>query len=67
LGEQTLAGPVHDARAEALRRRYYELFGGEELPVAVESIAEDLLGLTIDEWALDGCRVCCTRTNGASR
>jgi hypothetical protein len=49
-GEQgTVAGPVTDPRAEALRRRYHELFGGEELPVPVESIAEDLLGLSIGE------------------
>jgi hypothetical protein len=40
---------VTDPRAYALRRRYHELFGGEELPVPVESIAEDLLGLSINE------------------
>jgi hypothetical protein len=39
---------VTDPRA-ALRRRYHELFGGEELPVPVEAIAEDLLGLSINE------------------
>jgi Zn-dependent peptidase ImmA (M78 family) len=42
-------GPVTDPRADALRRRYHELFDGEELPVPVESIAEDLLGLSINE------------------
>jgi Zn-dependent peptidase ImmA (M78 family) len=42
-------GPVTDPRAEALRRRYHELFRGEELPVPVEAIAEDLLGLSINE------------------
>jgi Zn-dependent peptidase ImmA (M78 family) len=54
LGEQTaVPGPVRDPRADALRRRYHELFGGEELPVPVESIAEDLLGLAIHEQELN--------------
>jgi Zn-dependent peptidase ImmA (M78 family) len=53
LGEQRVPGPVRDPRAEALRRRYYDLFGGEEFPVPVESIAEDLLGLAIRETELD--------------
>lgn len=49
-GEQgAVPGPVTDPRAEALRRRYHDLFGGEELPVPVEAIAEDLLGLSINE------------------
>ncbi len=49
-GEQkAVPGPVTDPRAGALRRRYQDLFGGEELPVPVESIAEDLLGLSIGE------------------
>jgi hypothetical protein len=46
---EAVPGPVTDPRADALRRRYHELFGGEELPVPVESIAEDLLGLSIGE------------------
>jgi hypothetical protein len=46
---EAMPGPVTDPRADALRRRYHELFGGEELPVPVESIAEDLLGLSINE------------------
>jgi len=46
---QAVPGPVTDPRADALRRRYHELFGGEELPVPAESIAEDLLGLSIGE------------------
>jgi IrrE N-terminal-like domain len=49
-----MPGPVTDLRAHALRARYHELFGGEELPVPVESIAEDLLGLTIHEGDLNG-------------
>jgi IrrE N-terminal-like domain len=55
LGERTaVPGPIRDPRADALRIRYHALFGGEELPVPVEAIAEDLLGLTIDERALNG-------------
>jgi hypothetical protein len=46
---EAMPGPVTDARADALRSRYHELFDGEELPVPVESIAEDLLGLSINE------------------
>lgn len=42
-----------DPRAHALRERYLSLFGGDEIPVPVESIAEDLLGLKIEERALD--------------
>jgi Zn-dependent peptidase ImmA (M78 family) len=49
-----MPGPVTDPRAHALRARYQELFDGEELPVPVESIAEDLLGLAIHERELDG-------------
>lgn len=37
-----------DQRAHALRSRYLGVFGGPELPVPVESIAEDLLGLAIE-------------------
>ena len=37
-----------DPRAHALRQRYLEAFGGAEIPVPVESIAEDLLGLRIE-------------------
>ena len=49
-----MAGPITDPRAHALRARYHAFFGGEELPVPVESIAEDLLGLAIYERELDG-------------
>ena len=42
-----------DPRAHALRDRYVSVFGGPEIPVPVESIAEDLLGLRIEERALD--------------
>jgi hypothetical protein len=43
-----LSGPITDERAHALRRRYQELLGGEEFPVPVESIAEDLLSLEVE-------------------
>ncbi len=49
-----MAGPVTDPRAGALRQRYHERFRAPELPVPVESIAEDLLGLSIREGSLDG-------------
>ena len=42
-------GPVTDARAYRLRERYHAHFGGAELPVPVERIAEDLLGLAVSE------------------
>ena len=38
-----------DPRAHELRARYVRAFGGDEIPVPVESIAEDLLGLRIEE------------------
>lgn len=44
-----VAGPVTDPRAHALRERYHRLFGAPELPVPVEAIAEDLLGLYVAE------------------
>ncbi len=43
--------PVTDVRAGVLRRRYQQRFGGAELPVPVEAIAEDLCGLTVEEVA----------------
>lgn len=42
-------GPVTDPRAAELLARHRELFGGSAVPVPVESIAEDLLGLRIAE------------------
>jgi Zn-dependent peptidase ImmA (M78 family) len=49
-----VAGPVTDPRAHELRGRYGELFGGSLVPVPVEAIAEDYLGLTVAEAELDG-------------
>ena len=43
-----------DPRAHALRDRYLRTYPGEqEIPVPVESIAEDLLGLRIEERLLE--------------
>ena len=45
-----------DPRAHALRARYQTTFGGAAIPVPVEAIAEDLLGLRIEEsWDLGDC------------
>lgn len=44
-----MPGPVTDVRAYGLRERYHRLFAGAELPVPVESIAEDLLGLHVEQ------------------
>jgi hypothetical protein len=46
-------GPVTDPRAGELLGRYRELFGGPELPVPVDAIAEDLLGLSVEERELE--------------
>jgi uncharacterized protein DUF955 len=48
-----MPGPVTDPRAEELRQRYRAVFGGDELPVPVDAIAEDLLGLSVGEEDLD--------------
>jgi Zn-dependent peptidase ImmA (M78 family) len=43
-----------DSRVAALLERYYEHFSANELPIPVESIAVDLLGLVVeDDEALD--------------
>jgi Zn-dependent peptidase ImmA (M78 family) len=44
-----------EPRAHALRARYLATFGGAEIPVPVESIAEDLLGLRIERSAEIDC------------
>jgi hypothetical protein len=50
----SVAGTYEEPRAHAVRERYLDLFGGEGLPVPVEEIAEDLLGLRIEEsWDID--------------
>jgi hypothetical protein len=44
-----------DPRAHELRERYLATYGGDEIPVPVESIAENLLGLRIEEDELGDC------------
>jgi Zn-dependent peptidase ImmA (M78 family) len=53
----TVAGErrYEEPRAHALRERYLAIFGGAEIPVPVESIAEDLLGLRIERSADIDC------------
>jgi Zn-dependent peptidase ImmA (M78 family) len=53
----TVAGDKRydEPRAHALRERYLRAFGGAEIPVPVESIAEDLLGLRIERSAEIDC------------
>jgi hypothetical protein len=50
----TVAKTYEEPRAHAVRGRYLSLFGGPELPVPVEAIAEDLLGLRVEqEWGME--------------
>ncbi len=44
-----------DPRAHGLRSAYAATYGGAEIPVPVESIAEDLLGLRIERRDLGDC------------
>ena len=44
-----------DPRAHDLRAEYLATYGGDEIPVPVESIAEDLCGLRIEEADLGDC------------
>src|SRR5687768_8578211 len=57
VGRRVTTRPTRytDPRAHELRDRYVATFGGDEIPVPVESIAEDLLGLRIDEDDLGEC------------
>ena len=48
-----MAGDHRDPRAAAVRNRFLQVFGGPELPVPVDAIAEDLLGLAVAERELD--------------
>jgi hypothetical protein len=43
-----MAYAYDEPRAHLLREQYHAAFGGAELPVAVEAIAEDLLGLAVE-------------------
>jgi hypothetical protein len=63
-GEQQ-PNPYRDPRADELRVRYLELFGGDDLPVPVEKIAVDLLGLDVretDELEVSGMLLPASRT-----
>src|SRR6187200_1062527 len=44
-----------DPRAHELRAEYVATFDVDEIPVAVESIAEDFLGLRIEQRGLGDC------------
>ena len=44
-----------EPRAHELRDRFLATYGGDDIPVPVESIAEDLLGLRIEENDLGEC------------
>ena len=46
-----MPGPVTDPRAHALRERFHATYAAPDLPVPVEAIAEDLLGLHVEEAA----------------
>lgn len=48
-----MAGPVTDPRAHALRDQFHAAFAAPDLPVPVEAIAEDLLGLLVEEDEID--------------
>lgn len=50
-----ILGRYAEPRAHELRERYLAVFGGAEIPVPVESIAEDLLGLRIEQGDLGEC------------
>src|SRR3954471_14742221 len=52
-GSEIGEGPYQEPRAHALRERYVAVFGGAEIPVPVESIAEDFLGLRIEQAEMD--------------
>ena len=43
-----MPNPYDEPRAHQLREAYHAAFGGDQLPVPVESIAEDLLGLAVE-------------------
>ncbi len=47
------ASPYIDPGVHVLRERYLRTFGGAEIPVPVEPIAEDLLGIRIEERLLE--------------
>lgn len=48
-----MSRPYTEPRAYELRERYRRTFGGVDLPVPVDSIARDLLGLHVEAGAID--------------
>src|SRR5436190_12781597 len=56
MSEAAASRKYDEPRAHALRNRYLAAFGGAGIPVPVEAIAEDLLGLRIEErWEMGDC------------
>ncbi len=56
MSEAAASRKYVDPRAHALRSRYLAAFGGAGIPAPVEGIAEDLLGLRIEErWDMGDC------------
>jgi Zn-dependent peptidase ImmA (M78 family) len=53
MKQVTMSLPVTDPRAHVLRDRFHAVFAADKLPAPVEAIAEDLLGLHIDEAEID--------------
>jgi uncharacterized protein DUF955 len=53
VGQQAGGVQYRDERADELRARYHAHYGDRELPVPVEAIAVDLLGLCVDEAPLE--------------
>jgi IrrE N-terminal-like domain len=45
--------PINDPRADELRAQYQAIYPGAELPVPVDSIAVDLLGLYVEEAEIE--------------
>ena len=52
MTQATASLPVTDPCAHALRARFHAKFAADELPVPVESIAEDLLGLRVEDGGI---------------
>jgi hypothetical protein len=51
---EVVGSTYEDPRAHVVRERYLGLYGGEGVPVPVEAIAEDLLGLRVERsWDIE--------------
>lgn len=48
-----MGGAITDPRADGLRERLHARYDAPKLPVAVEAIAEDVLGLLVEEGEID--------------